>query len=421
MTRNAPRSRAHRTLLFQYLLGISLIGFGLFGMAAMQAQLLLMKQATVQPQSLTELWPDGAEFAPDDARSLSDSLRVCGDGLDRPVELDCWHDQLASLLPRSTGLLERHRVLLDGREIDVLVTGRGGDGDAHEPGIVISDAADGTLLWQLAGAVKEGYDPATRRYAHPLLRDPVARRVAVMDADRDGLADRIYAGDEGGTLWRIDLAGAPEGSPRRVESLRADDRGLWQVTPLFNAGKRANDLALSPINDRRFVSSPDIVQAADRQGRYDAVMLGSSSPADEDVENWFYMIKDRAVVSGLPASRGMTHTSLEDLTERCSSAESCERNLDLQRGWKIRLAANGERFSGHAVTAAGNVFFTTWTQLGDPCSGRRMLYALSLRDARPVLRVDSTVSRDPVATDIIDIVERATGGGGVCNLAQSSP
>ncbi len=423
MSEQQPRSRAHRGLLFEYVLGLSLLALGLLGMTAMQARLLMLQQGVVDGDPALGLWRSDKHYEGDDARSLSDSLRVCGDGLGRAVEMVCWRDQMAALLPPiekpTANALQRHSLVVRGVPRQVVVFG-GRKGDTRAASITVADASSGEVIWRARPATEAGFDAKSRSFGHPLLRDAINDNITAVDGDRDGVIDRLYAGDAGGRLWRIDLAGVPDNLPRRSDYVRGDDPALWRITPIFSAG-RVDGLPGGAQNQRGFTSSPDVVQARDEQGRYDGILIGTTGGNRDDVENWFYLVKDRAVVSGLPnAAPGLRHADLRDLSARCAAAEICEGGrTGLGDGWRVRLAEPGERFTGHAVTAAGTVFFTTRTPIGGDCAGRRLLYAVSLRDARPVFKVDSFGERDPAAREVMEVVERATGAT-ACQMASLS-
>src|SRR5690606_21319600 len=80
--------------------------------------------------------------------------------------------------------------------------------DAPEPrtddvgnALYIVDAVNGELLWWA------GVADATQRFAAPngAMRYSLPGGVKVLDLDTDGFADRLYAADVGGQVWRFDL------------------------------------------------------------------------------------------------------------------------------------------------------------------------------------------------------------------------
>ena len=421
MAGRAPRSRAHRTLLFEYVLGLGMLVSGVAGMTAMQTRMLLL-HAGIVGNHTQQTAPAPTEYAADDARSLSASLRVCGDGLDRPVELACWREQLAALLPATPAgayaPLPAYRLVVDGSEREVVIHG-GATGNGSGT-LVVADARDGRALWRASGDDAPGYSSDTRSYGHLQMRDPLARPVSVMDADRDGIVDRVYAGDAAGRLWRVDLAGVPAGLPGVPDNVRHDDPSLWTAVPMFTAGRVDTAFAPARLQDRGFAQSPDVVQAADAHGRYDAVLIGSgdvAGPGNDMGRNWLYMVKDRAVTSGLPPGRMSEHAALRGLYPDCETRD-CRVTGSLRAGWRVPLDARGEHVVGKPVTAAGTVFFATRAPAGGDCGGIRSLYVLSLRDARSLVTVDGSGSVAPAARDIMDIVE-GIGGAGPCRLASA--
>jgi type IV pilus assembly protein PilY1 len=229
-------------------------------------------------------------------------------------------------------------------------------------GLFVVDAYNGNVLWRagadaLATAMVSG------------MSFSVAGDVAVLNRDRDGsrtivgtenvpggYADRIYATDTGGNVWRIDVNSA----------LPAE----WVVTKLASIA----DLA-SPGGRRKFMASPDVVYT--RDGPYDAVLIGSGDrehPFDTTVENRFYAFKDKK--TGLDASGQMTvaEAAMYDATSNClqectgTDLTAAQAANTAGSGWYIRLRA-GEKVLGAPATVSGTVFFNTNQPAPSACTG----------------------------------------------------
>ncbi len=52
------------------------------------------------------------------------------------------------------------------------------------------DAENGTLKWSLTSSQFE---------------DSIPSAIGTLDSDADGLTDRLYVGDTGGNVWRVDM------------------------------------------------------------------------------------------------------------------------------------------------------------------------------------------------------------------------
>jgi type IV pilus assembly protein PilY1 len=152
-------------------------------------------------------------------------------------------------------------------------------------------------------------------------------------------------------------------------------------------------------DDRRFFIAPDVVQSRDYIGPFDGVLIGTGDredPNGDDVDHFFYLIKDRNVPSGIPPSTTLEHDDMADLTDNCLQTQSCSSPPDLSNGWRIALGEDdGEKSLASPVTAGGRVFFSTFapTASGSSCSlteGVGRLYVVSLVDATAVHNFDTT-------------------------------
>ncbi len=294
-----------------------------------------------------------------------------------------------------------------------------GTDDDEGNAIFVVNAEDGSLIWKATKGGSAGYDSVDKAYRHPEMHDSIAANVAAVDTDGDGLLDRVYAADTGGVVWRVDFAGLADhdSDATTPKILVNDDPSIWTVNRLFSAGRHVSgfsDLA----NDRRFFNRPDVVQSRDDVGPFDGVILGSGDredPLGDEVEHWFYMIKDRAILSGNPPTTTLEHGDLADLTDNCLQDGSCGTDPDLTNGWRIRLGADGEKSLANAVTAGGTVFFTSFapTPSSGTCSlseGTGRLYAVNLQDATAVFNFDTT-NDDATGTPTLERVDVLASGG----------
>ena len=238
-------------------------------------------------------------------------------------------------------------------------------------GVFVINAAGGDVIWQ-AG-------PSPSGAAHNLtvagMQYSIPADVTVIDRDRNGFADRVYAADTGGNVWRLDIG--------------STDPGNWAVYRLASLGGTG-------ANARKFLYPPDVVYG---EG-YDAVLIGSgdrehplTAAHDETVIDHFYMLKDRNTG---PSGAGQTTLTLSDLYDAtgnlaqvgtASQAAAARVSLSDSYGWYVRLTGSGEKTVGSAITIAGSVFFGTNeptppdTDLCLPNLGTARIYVLSFTDA----------------------------------------
>jgi type IV pilus assembly protein PilY1 len=249
-------------------------------------------------------------------------------------------------------------------------------------GIMVVDAADGTLLWQV------GKNPSGALYnvTREDMIYSIPSDVTVIDRNRDGNVDRIYVGDTGGNVWRVDIAGA-----------MAD----WQAHKLAELGP-----------GRKFLYPPDVVY----DDGYDAILIGSGDrekPFQTSVQDRYFMLKDKVSETAPQAIHTSVHTittadaagenglngDLLDVTgneiqdgtaaEQLAAATALE--LAENWGWYIDLRP-GEKVIGGSMTLGGTTFFSTnqpaVPEGCDPNLGIARNYAVSFRDARATQEQD---------------------------------
>ncbi len=311
------------------------------------------------------------------------------------------------------------RVMYEGVPVPVLIFAGGYDGgwsgssrigkdagwgDSTEGNaIFVVNAETGELIWKAVQGT--GFNSNTVRYNADLL-DAIPSTMTLLDANGNGIVDRAYVGDTGGSLWRVDL---PEGA---ATTHRRDN---WRITQIAKLGY--DDTS----HDRRFFHAPDVVKARDQSGDYIGIVIASgdrAAPQNLGVENYLYMIKDRETAVGSYASLVTDETDvatlndLPNITDICVTGEesSCEAT-NLDRGWKLTLEDNGEKGLSAPLTVNGVVYFTSYLPEGDgssitcaPSEGSGRLYAISLKDGSVVLNLNNVI-------DGMDKADRYTSVG----------
>jgi type IV pilus assembly protein PilY1 len=249
--------------------------------------------------------------------------------------------------------------------------------DTMGRGIFVVDAFDGTVIWQ-AGPSPSGDAIYNKTVSDMLYSIPAD--VTVINSDVDSYDDRMYVGDTGGNVWRVDIADS--------------DPDEWTVNKLAAVG-----------NTRKFLHAPDAVPGEDGSGIYDAVLIGSGDrehPFDTTVTNRFYMLKDRPIFEGATISES-------DLVDQTTSQNPVPVG---KKGWFITLGSGEKTVGGNAVTLAGTTFFVT-NQPAPPAPGTcasnlgiARLYQIHYEDAAAV--------NDVVADGNLNLEDRAeilAGGG----------
>ncbi len=282
--------------------------------------------------------------------------------------------------------------------------------------IFIANALTGDLVWKVTYGAATGSVSSTE-YNHSGMIDAIPSDLSAVDTNADGNIDRVYVGDTGGTVWRLDLL---EGN--------TDVRSNWFASELANLG-REDASPVTNANDRRFFHRPDFVPSSDNNGAFDGVLIGSgdrASPRETNTRNFFFMLKDRNVTTGtvvgspynaMEYNAGTNAQGLGNITDTCINSTSC--TADLTNGWRLQLEEPGEKALAPALTAFGTIFFTTFLPDGssaeagsscEPTEGAGRLYAVKIADGAPVNNYDATDGNDSGLTKSDRFNPLASGG-----------
>ncbi|MFO7593204.1 MAG: PilC/PilY family type IV pilus protein, partial [Pseudomonadota bacterium] len=306
----------------------------------------------------------------------------------------------------------------------VLIVGGGYDLNKDTPAIgttdtmgnavYIIDADTGDLVWKVSGVSNSD---ANTHYQSDMV-DSIPSEVTAIDSDNDGNVDRVYVGDTGGSVWRLDLTGT--------------NRADWKAEKILNVGRHyVSDLA----NDRRFFHAPDVVPGRDTSGIYHAVVIGSGNrahPRQTHTNDAIFMYKDW-VTSGpltdVNFTGALTPNDLFNATNNCVQevdvSEGCDDpSLDkLAKGWVMSLPENGEKSLAAPMTLRGRIYFSTYVPYDDtsnitscgPGEGAGFLYDVSLKDARAMYDYDTTNNlmdgEDEITLQIEDRRRKLLSGG----------
>ena len=227
-----------------------------------------------------------------------------------------------------------------------------------------------------------------RKFTDTNMDHALAADLTVIDSDSDGAADRLYAADLGGQVWRIDFDDPWTGTDSRVTRLAT----------------------LADASDPQpFFSAPSVALNRSGAGDFLSVALGSgdrTDPLDEDSENAFFVLRDTDVDKGVPATTGppIEASDLYDATSDALSssdattAGTARDELAAADGWIVRLE-RGEKSLSRLVSFEGQLMATTFEPEGttsDPCSfdATRRFYRMSLSTAAPLIDTNDDLSVD---------------------------
>jgi type IV pilus assembly protein PilY1 len=234
-------------------------------------------------------------------------------------------------------------------------------GDSSEGNAVyVVNADTGALIWKAVDGTSANTNTV---HYNAALDDAIPSTVATLDSDGNGITDRVYVGDTGGALWRLDLPEGGSASHRRLN---------WKISKLAQFG---SDTA---SGDRRFFHAPDLVKTRDSVGNYHGIIISSgnrANPRETSVDNYVYLIKDRLTTTGASVTQvvdetdGSTANDLVDITDLCISGEEAGcAAADLSLGWKLSLESSGEKGLAAPLTSDGIVFFTSYLPEGTSSS-----------------------------------------------------
>jgi type IV pilus assembly protein PilY1 len=261
--------------------------------------------------------------------------------------------------------------------------------------IYIVDSQTGALLWH--GSGNPGADKVFA-LAGKSMSNSIPGDIRVLDLNGDRLADRMYAADMGGQVWRFDiLNGQPRGS--------LVNGGV--IAQLGAAGIGAPTLA----DTRRFYYAPDVALAATNQYNYLHVGIGSgyrAHPNETANHNAFYALRDYRTFSPMTQAEynafvPIVPANLVDVTTDVTA------NVPQgSPGWRLDLTAgggwNGEKVLAETRTFNNRVFVSTFrpSTSGVACEpelGTNRQYVMSLFTGAPVHNRDGSVVTDPPSPD----------------------
>jgi len=286
--------------------------------------------------------------------------------------------------------------------------------------IYIADPTDGHLIMSISGTGSGASIEA------PNMHYSIPSRISIQDSDGDGVDDRLYVGDTGGQMWRVDLEGDIKLSGSGVQGSTI----VGRLASISTAGGSPAD------KERRFFEPPSVVPVKDTiysdaaNGEYDYVLDGTGNragPLGQVVQDRFYAFRDKFINgmpdsnsdnladSGYPQSSGPIGNS--DLVDVSTTALDTSSTTKSAMGWYIdfdETGTSGEKVLSAPTTIAGSVLFTTYvpdaTITTDLCSaniGGGKAYNLNILSTKAAIDWDEDGTLEPLAD------RTKTLGGGI--------
>jgi type IV pilus assembly protein PilY1 len=217
----------------------------------------------------------------------------------------------------------------------------------------------------------------------------IPANVRVIDLNTDTFADRLYAADMGGQVWRFDIF---NGQP---------------AASLINGGVIAQlggaPVAVPPVAaTRRFYYAADAALVNDEYNNFLHVGIGSGHRAHPNSlvnEDRFYALRDYDVFNTRTQAEYNTFTPTTD-TGLVDITDDIDADVPVgSPGWRFELRDGGwigEKVLAEARTFANQVYFTTFTPanattaLGEcqPALGTNRLYIMDIFNGAPVKNLD---------------------------------
>jgi type IV pilus assembly protein PilY1 len=279
----------------------------------------------------------------------------------------------------------RQQVLVFGGGYDTVQDNGAYATDANGNQIFMVDAESGNVLWYAGPTTDTGADLRQASMTHGIPAD-----VRVFDLTGDGYADRMYAADMGGRVWRFDIFNG-QTRPNLVTG------GVFASLGNAHLGSHPN------ATTRRFYSAPDAAFLSAGGRTWINLGIGSGyrgHPLNLDTEDRFYSLRDHQPFARLTQAQYNSATVIteadvnliditDDITPTIPAGASGWR-LDLRRP---SAGFTGEKSLAEARTVASNIQFTTYepnnasTPQSTSCApglGTNRLYTISAFTGAPV-------------------------------------
>lgn len=272
--------------------------------------------------------------------------------------------------------------------------------DAEGASVFILDLESGNELW------RAGPD-SNADLQLPEMTRAIPSAIRVLDMTGDGYADRMYAADLGGQIWRFDI------SSGNMPSALA----TGGVIARFGAEGTGQS---SAANTRRFYQTPDVSMFTDAEHdrRYLAISIGSgyrAHPLDKSAADRFYSLRDPDVFTRLSQSKYNNYDIAYDSDMVDVSGRFNVTLNPADRGWKFVLPP-GEKVLAESRTFDDAVYFVSFepdVASADPCQAGlsiNRLYRVKVDNGDPLVDLSSLEPGDEEAADDARVTQLEQGG-----------
>jgi len=254
----------------------------------------------------------------------------------------------------------------------------------------VIDVLTGDLIWSYSYAKN-----AAMEYCIP-------SDIARVDTDGNGKVDRLYVGDIGGRIWRLDIGDS--------------DVSNWTAKIIFNANPGTSD-------HRKIFYPPDVTLEKD-SGYYELLLFGTGDrehPKTTDTINRLYAVKDKNPSAVLTENElvDVTADLLQDPSTPLTQQMTILQSLQEKDGWFIKLDEHsGEKCLSNPVVFYSVVYYTTFTPTfgseDDICfvgEGTSRIYALQYKTGNAVFNLDSSLDGALTRSDRSAIIGSAIPSG----------
>jgi type IV pilus assembly protein PilY1 len=257
--------------------------------------------------------------------------------------------------------------------------------DGVGAGVHILDLESGAELWRAGADAGADLPLSTMTRAMP-------NDIRVIDLSGNGYADRMYASDLGGQIWRFDVNNGQNASNVIAGGVIARIGAEGLATP-------------SSAETRRFYTSPDVSLFNDnvQDRRFIAVSIGSgyrAHPFDLKAVDHFFSFRDPDVFNKLTQAEydGYSIATINDLVEVSGSKQVVINPTD--RGWKFMLPSN-QKVLSDSITFDNQVFFVAFSPDSNAAAtcaagkGTNYLYRVSVVNGDPIVNnLDTLAAAD---------------------------
>jgi type IV pilus assembly protein PilY1 len=252
--------------------------------------------------------------------------------------------------------------------------------------IYIVDTVTGNLLWHGTNSGgDENFSTSDWSMDYSIPAD-----ITVMDLNSDSFADRLYAADMGGQVWRFDITNGNSASTLVTGGVIAQLGAAGMTTP-------------TDADTRRFYYAPDVARVVNADYNFIHIGIGSGHRAHPNAtvnHDEFYALRDYWTYTPKTQTQHNAFTPIvpSDLVDVTTDlAASVPQG---SAGWRMSLNDGGwlgEKVLAEARTFAGDIYISTYRPgtsgiSCEPALGTTRQYIVNLFNASPVTNLDGSVA-----------------------------